>query len=221
MKYVSLDIETTGVFNDGGKAPDKILQLSAVIEDCDNPLPLDQLPHFTIFVAQEQYAGEPYALWLNAWIFKELAEWEKTYWKAPELQYKTKYPVMRSGAWQMPFIDFLKRHFGNDRINLAGKNVASFDYQFLPKHVQNKFRGRMIDPGSMFADFSLDALPGLDQICQPLGMSAVTHDAYEDALKVIEVIRQSPQYLNRSWRTNNRWVGGQVPPGVKSKDLPQ
>lgn len=195
MKYLSLDIETTGVEH---KSPKNILQLSAVVEDCGLRLPIDQLPHFTIFIAHDKYEGEAYALWLNSWIFKELAEWEKTCWKPADQQYKTKYPVLREGAWEMLFIDFLKRNFGNSRINLAGKNVASFDYQFLPKHVQNKFRGRMIDPGSMFADFNKEALPSLGEICTPLGMSAVTHDAYEDAIKVIETIRKHPRYPNLS-----------------------
>lgn len=194
MRYVSLDIETTGVFNDATKSPDKILQLSAVVEDTDKDTPLLELPHFTIFIAHDKYEGEAYALWLNAWILKELAEWEKTHWKAEALRYQTKYPVMYEGTWEAPFLEFLKTHFGKDRINLAGKNVASFDYQFLPRHVQARFRGRMIDPGSVFIDFGKEALPGLGEICQPLGMSAVTHDAYEDALKVVEVLRQSPQY---------------------------
>jgi hypothetical protein len=195
MKYLSLDLETTGVAN---KSPENILQLSAVVEDCNNPLPLNELPHFTIFISHEKYTGEPYALWLNGWILAELAKWEKTNWKPLEQQYKAKYPVYKAGGWQTPFLEFCKKHFGNDRINLAGKNVASFDYQFLPKHIQSKFRSRMIDPGSMFADFTKDALPGLGDICEPLGMTAVTHDALEDALKVIEVIRKHPRYPNLS-----------------------
>jgi oligoribonuclease (3'-5' exoribonuclease) len=193
VKYLSFDIETTGT---EVKAPDRILMLSAVVEDTSNLLPLDKLPHFTCFVAQDTYKGEAFALALNAWILKEIAQWEKTYWKPQALQYIPKYKVYSGEGWTDPFLTFLKEHFGKDRVTMAGKNVGTFDFQFLPPHVQNRFRHRMIDPGSLFCNFDKEVPPSLDEICQPLGMTAVTHDAYEDALKVIEVIRRHPRFPN-------------------------
>jgi oligoribonuclease (3'-5' exoribonuclease) len=198
MKYVSLDLETTGIFNHGGKAPDKILQLSAVVEDTSNLLPLNELPHYTVFVAHDTYRGEAYALQMNAWILKEIAQWESTRWKPEGSRYVPKWPVMQEHSWPSELLDFLKQHFGNDRVNVAGKNVAGFDLLFLPDQVKSRFRHRVIDPGSMFVDFTKNAAPGLDEICKPLGISAVTHDAYDDALSVIEVIRRHPRFPNLS-----------------------
>lgn len=194
MKYLSLDIETTGV---KVKHPGRIIQLSGVVEDCSNLLPLAELPHFTCFIDHEEIAGESYALWMNGWILKEIAESFKNKFRKPDEQYKTMYPVYFEGGWVEPFMQFLTNHFGpKERVTMAGKNAGVFDLQFLPKSVQGRFRSRILDPGSAYADFSKDSLPGLDQICAQLGIKEVTHDAKEDALLIVEVMRRHPRFPN-------------------------
>jgi len=53
MKYASLDLETTGLFESGGRGPDKILQISIVVEDTDVDTPVNELPHLTLIVKQD------------------------------------------------------------------------------------------------------------------------------------------------------------------------
>ena len=58
MKYVSIDIETTGL----DPETCQILQVGAVIEDTQNLLPLEELPKFNCIVEHPAYTGSPYAL---------------------------------------------------------------------------------------------------------------------------------------------------------------
>lgn len=69
MKYVSIDIETTGL------NPEKcqVLQIGAVIEDTSNPLPFEELPKFNCIVEHDDYLGQPTALKMNSWIFEILS----------------------------------------------------------------------------------------------------------------------------------------------------
>ena len=76
------------------------------------------------------------------------------------------------------------------KIVLAGKNVAKFDYHFLPESLKNRFHHRMIDPGSRFIDWSKDLPPSLDNLKKDLITEGeITHDAVEDARDVVRVLR--------------------------------
>lgn len=200
MKYVSLDIETSCL---EPKAQEHILGISMVVEDSNHPeVPLTQLPHFTCVIARERIEGQPYALALNAWIMMEMEAWKKNK--------PTKYPVYRqlpdgndpvqwlaglngmypADTWLEKALIFLDKHFGTDRINVAGKNVASFDMQFLPELLKSRFRHRVIDAGSVLVDWNRSALLDLSTLKKNAGLSdVVSHDMKEDALDVIAVLR--------------------------------
>jgi hypothetical protein len=197
MKYVSLDIETTCL---EPKEPKNILGISMVLEDSDHPeIPVTDLPCFTCIIGHERVEGTPLALALNAWIFLEIEKWKKG--KA------TKYPVYRDlsaptrwsaglngmypeDTWLAAAMRWLDHHYGTDRINLAGKNAAGFDVQFLPTMLAERFRHRVIDPGSALVDWSQRTLPDLSTLKQKAGLGGiVSHDMYEDAMDVISVLR--------------------------------
>lgn len=195
MRYVSLDLETSSL----QPHPDHVLGVSMVIEDTNNPMPLNELPHFTCLVRHEEYRGQAVALAMNAWILKELSSKTPTY---PIYDAKSNFSnyfvsklagQVQIGTWQSEAIVFLHMHFGEERATLAGKNVGVFDYQFLPEPLQKMFRHRMIDPGSMFIDFATDSMPpSLGEIKKRTGIDAegvVSHNMYEDALDVISVLR--------------------------------
>jgi hypothetical protein len=62
MKYLSIDIETTGldsVFN-------QVLSIGAIIEDTENPLPFEQCPKFHVAILRDQIVGSIYAINMNA-----------------------------------------------------------------------------------------------------------------------------------------------------------
>ena len=123
MKYVSIDIETTGLDTKN----DQILMVAMIVEDTENKLPREELPTFSCLVmhsdegAEQRYEGSPFALWLNAWIFEALAKNDES-----------KYKIYSQTAWHGPALNFLNQHFGPQKVVAAGKNVGSFDLQFFP-----------------------------------------------------------------------------------------
>jgi hypothetical protein len=183
MKYVSLDLETTCIYD---KSPKNILMVSMVVEDTTPPMKaLDELPHFTCFVNYETISGEPFALAMNSWILNYISGRNKN---------PPPYPVYNGGTWIDPANQFLNAHFTKEfgKIPVAGKNVASFDLQFLPEVLQKRFMHRTIDPTSVFIDFNQQRPPSLEDVKKSLGLDAeVSHDAREDALDVIKVLRRA------------------------------
>lgn len=186
MKYLSLDLETTCV---DPKKPENILMLSMVVEDTDNIRPLSDLPNFTCYFSQNEYTGSAFALSMNGWILEILAGKQPIH-----------LPIynMKNKAFEHDIESFLTTYFGeideNHRvtllpITLAGKNIMGFDFQFLPDWLKDYFSHRAIDPGSVFVDWNI-GIDGLGKLKKKLGLGdKVAHDAYQDALDVIRVLR--------------------------------
>ena len=75
----------------------------------------------------------------------------------------------------------------------AGKNFAGFDLQFLialDDRFRTLFRHRTLDAGSLLVDWSDQCPASLDLLKQRhLGGGTVAHDAIDDALDVIRLLR--------------------------------
>lgn len=175
MRYVSLDIETTGL----RPQRDQILQLAMVVEDSRYPeVPVTELPYFCCLVKHEEYQGNAYALSLNAWILDLISG---------RVRHPT-YPIYTQNEMVVIANAFLNDHLGLlGQINVAGKNAAGFDIPFLPTALSDRFRHRVIDPGSVFVDWSKDRLPALGDLLD----APVSHDALGDARDVITCLRRS------------------------------
>ena len=84
-------------------------------------------------------------------------------------------------------------------LNCAGKNFAGFDKKFLEKLPRWKqvfsIRSRVLDPGILFVDWINDeSVPGLDECKKRAGIDGVvTHNAVEDAMDVVMLLRQCYQ----------------------------
>lgn len=82
-------------------------------------------------------------------------------------------------------------------LTVAGKNFGTFDKLFLEKlpHWKRVFkvRSRILDPALLYVDWESDTdLPGLSKCKERAGLSGeVSHNAVEDALDVIELIRRA------------------------------
>jgi len=186
MKYVSIDIETTGL----DPSTCQTIELGAVIDDLNDPRPVESLPTFQCYIEHEQYRGQPYALSMHPVAFKRIATKESGFdYYSPE-------------AAVAAFENFLAQNIENyeddQRINVAGKNFASFDWQFLKRLATwndvMKIRHRVIDPSMLYWQPGDDRLPDTKLCMERAGLDGVVaHTAVEDAQVVCELIR-------RAWR---------------------
>lgn len=183
MKYVSLDLETTG--------PDperhQILQIGAIVEDTNNPLDYDEIPKFERLIRHADIIGQPYALNMNAGLIAKLAESDR-------------YGITAYAAI-IDLYDWLLTHLGVPltgklRPTWAGANIADFDIRFLEKipnwsaYFMNA--GRVLDPSILYVNWKTDTkLPSLQKCLDAAGIvKTVKHDALEDAWDVICLLRK-------------------------------
>jgi oligoribonuclease (3'-5' exoribonuclease) len=174
MKYVSLDIETTGL----DSKEHQVLMIAAVLEDTSKNTPIDELEHFTCYVKHPKYIGSAYALSLNSKILANIA--------AP----KNDIPIYSYDMAIFHLERFLRWSFEDKKAVIAGKNVMGFDLQFLPE-IKSLVSHRVLDPGPLYTDVTIDTYPPDLKTClQRAGIDKpVAHDAYEDAKDVIRVLR--------------------------------
>ena len=228
MKYISIDIETTGLDPDFNQ----ILSIGAVIEDTLNPLPFEELPKFHAVIKRESVYGSIFALNLN----KDLIQAMKDYSEARTQELKDEVEEsfgarfyeenevvealfqfcydngivdrLNTDDWSHAAISnyfkfvngksypMLTSNMPKVYLNCAGKNFAGFDKKFLEKLPRWKqvfsIRSRVLDPGILFVDWVNDeSIPSLDQCKQRAGIDgAVTHNAVEDAMDVVMLLRQ-------------------------------
>ena len=202
MRYVSLDLETSG--------PDplrhQVLELAVVLEDTRCPLPLAELPSFRRLLRHSEITGTAGALALNARLLAELAAAQAGPAGAPELPADSCSP-----AEVLPQLrEFLRaqgyRPDAKDRVRfiMAGKNVASYDLLFLRQlpgwGTLLRSEPATLDPAVFYLNWHKDSrLPSLS-ICKAraqLPDTAVAHEALADALDVVRLLRpfyQLPVY---------------------------
>lgn len=231
MKYISLDIETTGLdpeFN-------QILSIGAVIEDTLNPLPFEELPKFHAVIRRESVYGSIFALNLNKDLIQAMKDYSEA--RTEELKQEVEESFgakfynedeVVEALFQFCYDNGLVDRFDTNDwshaaisnyfkfvngksypvltskmpktyLNCAGKNFAGFDKKFLEKLPRWKqvfsIRSRVLDPGILFVDWINDeSIPSLDQCKQRAGIEGVvTHNAVEDAMDVVMLLRQCYQ----------------------------
>lgn len=202
MKYISLDLETTGLNSNNCH----ILQIGMIATDTtDLTTPVEDLPSLNIIVKYDQIIGEPYGLSMNARLLEIMSKTNIT--STVENKFKNKFGqyVCKPEDVHDLIIEFLANNgYGPDkngkyRITVAGKNVGSFDVQFLnnllemhnPDDCELMIKHKAIELGSlMFKPESDDHIPSLPECLSRAGLSReVLHDAVEDARDVIYCIR--------------------------------
>jgi len=187
MHYVSIDLETTGTNSDRHQ----IIEFGAVIENTNKNTALEDLPRFKRIVKHPEYIGQAFALDLNARIFKELVHptGAAQICKPEELAEEFKSFLVNNG--------FDPDKKGYVRLVAAGKNFGNFDLQFLNNlpHWREHIRisNKILDPAMYYIDFRQDDdLPSLEECKIRAGLeeTTVTHDALDDALDVVKLLRQ-------------------------------
>lgn len=174
MKYISVDIETTGL------DPEKhqILEFAAVYDDLENPVPIEELPVFVRRLYWDNLVISSYCMKLHQGLLQEIAN-------------KNDGDVIRINQLASHFSHWLTDMYvkftaPNHNYNVAGKNFAGFDGLFLKKVPRfPPWHYRVIDIGSMYLTPDMRQLPSLGEITG----RPVSHRALDDALDVVRAIR--------------------------------
>ena len=220
MKYISIDIETTGL------DPEKhqILSVAAIIENTEEKLPFDTIPKFNVAIKHKEVVGSLAAMNINADLINTIAHYQATESQDEknDLVNITGMQFLDENNVAEAFFDFLfinnmcdfdPANFPIKYVNgktipvltsstkptlitVAGKNFASFDKRFLerlPRWQQAiRIRQRILDPAVLYIDWEKDkTLPNLNTCKQRAGIAGdVTHTALEDAWDVIQILRK-------------------------------
>jgi len=210
MKYISIDIETSGL----NPEQNQVLSIGAIIEDTKKKLNFEEIPKFNALILQHQINGSPRALTMNKGIIELIGEYlegdeevRKKHDNYSGFQFLKEDEVVKEFYYFLwndiegnKYPNILRPKIdGNTKnilINVAGKNFGIFDKLFLEKLpwwkklIQPK--QRIIDPAILACDWNNDdALPSLKQCKERLGVKGlVTHNALEDAWDVIQVLRK-------------------------------
>lgn len=220
MKYLSIDIETSGL----DREQHKVLSIGAVYEDTEKILPFSEIPKFHAAILQREIVGSPYAIDLNRDLISYISRYQDA--KGPDakkrieeesgMKFYYEEEVVQAffhflcdcgevNPLSEPYVTLdngkiypmLSSKMKPVSINCAGKNFGTFDKLFLEKlprwQQAIRIRQRIIDPSILFVDWSNDAeIPSLSKCKERAGFDKiVTHNALEDAWDVVELLRKS------------------------------
>jgi oligoribonuclease len=231
MKYISIDIETTGLDPENCQ----ILSIGAVIEDTLNQLPFEELPKFHGVIKRENVSGSLFALNMNRDLIETIVQYSGAQNQDEKndivhmtgMQFYHEDGIVEA-LFQFCYDNGLVDRFNTDDwshaeisnyfkivngksypiltskmpktyLNCAGKNFAGFDKKFLERLPRWKqvfsIRSRVLDPGILFVDWINDeSVPSLDECKKRAGIDGVvTHNAVEDAMDVVMLLRQCYQ----------------------------
>jgi oligoribonuclease len=203
MKYISIDIETTGLDSE----KNKVISVGAIIEDTENKLPFDECPKFNVAVLQNELVGSARAITINKELISLIADYQDANDETRKLidsygdyKYIREDEVAKEFYWFLEGNGFGVGHFydsggyveikdGKTRpiingstkpitINVAGKNFATFDKLFLEElpwwKKLIKIRQRVLDPAILVVDWKNDtSLPNLKQCKERTGVEGI------------------------------------------------
>lgn len=201
MRYVAIDIETTGL----DRQRDQILQVAMVADQYPSAVDVLGCDYFEGLVWHDRLAGNSFALNMNAEIVETLAgiEWPEHMSPAPRVTafrgrtvsiYRGMgYLIRDAVAWLRSLHNIGEGQELRHRITAAGKNAAGFDLPFLPEPLREAFHHRVLDVGSLALGTmtpeqwgDLEYIPSLSDLRD----APATHDALEDARDVARIIRR-------------------------------
>lgn len=211
MIYCSIDIETTGLDIEHCD----IIEFAAVIDDLTDRKPLEELPRFHTYIAKRSLKGEPCALSMHPHIFRKIANADfKTIDQEGCWISEGNERYMRIDQLPLYFKWFLEKNLPESlihyteqktcqikKLNIAGKNVSGFDIPFLKNKIKNwhglSFSQRVLDPAILyFEPGDLNLPDSLTCMKRAEIEGEVAHNAMEDALMVIKLLRHKIVPLN-------------------------
>lgn len=189
MKYVSIDIETTGL--DAEKC--QILEFGAILEDTDKCLPFNKVPKLNLILKHYEIHGDPIAIVMNVKLIHQIAGGIAGHVGIEKLDaVGVIEPQLVTGVFER-WVNYHWQWKPTEKLNVAEKNYAGFDSLFLnklPHWNRINFRHRVLDPGPMFVRSTDEKIPDLQECLKRAGQGdEVPHTAIEDAWAVILCIR--------------------------------
>lgn len=187
MKFVSIDIETTGL----DPKKHQILEVGACIVDTQTPSASVDWPKFRMLLTQEDYTVTPYCAKLHYDLWQELSAIKNP----KEITVKQDCMLFSGHCldsdFPLVFMGWCKRN-GVDKIIPAGKNFGSFDLQFLNRlpnwNAFVRMAHRTYDPAAYYFMRNDAILPDMNLCCQRAGIAAQTdHTALADAILVAQL----------------------------------
>lgn len=174
MKYVSVDIETTGLHHlDCG-----VIEIAAVYDDLGQK-------EFKPEIRQTYVDGTPRAGLAPKW--EPIAM--RMHVQSGLLSMWNSARIHEEGV---PDLHKASRKVLGERLPVAGKNFWSFDAKFLGDQICKKFfTQRGLDPAILFLELGDQRPPNLQQCMERAGLenNGVTHHATEDAYDVCRCLR--------------------------------
>lgn len=197
MKYISIDIETTGLNPD----VNQMIEFAAVLEDTENPLPVEGLPQLRILLPHDEYIINSYCIKLHSELFKTLGKLTYSEWETLGGDfYSVRFSKIFVESYARKrlckiFTSWLEANgYSDKKIVVAGKNFNGFDANFLKNYMPTiKFHHRVLDPMALFIKSTDKLPPSLDECAKRAGVSFKEdgyHTALSDAMMVIELLRE-------------------------------
>ena len=194
IKYTSIDVKTTGLNHEKCS----ILEFAAIVDDLNAQEPIEKLPKFQVYVMQEYYTGEPFALAMHCEKLQKLANWRTSGIDVctPETLIAKFHTFLLTFGYQETGRTQSVKKDGYIKINIAGKNFANFDNRFLEKlpdyNKLIKVGNRILDPVMLYFDPKKDVnhLPSMNECMERAGIISETpYSALEDAILVVKLLR--------------------------------
>lgn len=186
MKYISIDIETTGL----DPVNDQVLSIGAIIEDTNDCRIFEDLPKFHGVIKRNRIEGGLYAINLNRDLLETMNQYVCAKDQAEKndivhmtgMQFYDENEIVEAFYYWLAkngFVDFndvnldgyvtvvngvslpaITNKTKPIQITVAGKNFATFDKLFLERlpHWKQliKIRQRILDPSILFVDWNND-----------------------------------------------------------------
>lgn len=199
MRYLSIDIETTGL----DPNTHDIIEFAAVLEDTETLKPIEELESFRALVVADNYTVSPFCAELHLNLFQEINQYKREIGDLNHY-YKTRRPhtnVVLTIENLMPtFITWVREVLNNNlsKVTVASKNFNGFDAHFLQPLLDDydgfvpfRFGHRVWDPATLFATDTDDSPPSTSTCAEraDVGFIGKPHTALADARMVIQLLR--------------------------------
>jgi oligoribonuclease len=186
MRYISIDIETTGL--DPNRH--QILEFGAVIGDTEVKYNLNNRIVFHRIILHRTITGDPFAINMNQEIIKEISkQFQK---QEPNETFTTEQGLIddfKEFLVENKFLESIGDY--KTKINVAGKNFANFDKLFIDKLFKFNYSSRILDPAILYYQEGDKRLPDLKTCLNRAGLiDEVSHRAVGDAFQVVLLLQK-------------------------------